>query len=167
MAIIDEKFMEDLKVVEFRLWDKVEKTPTCWNWAGGRDRNGYGRFHVYSQPIMAHRASYLLTRGAIPEGILLDHICHNKACVNPSHLRLATTKQNSENLGSLNSKNKSGYRGVFFDKRKKAKPWQARIVHNRKYVHAGIYATAEEANAAVIAKRNELFTHNDLDRLTA
>lgn len=164
MAIIDQKFMDDLEAVQSYLWAKVDMTEYCWNWTGGKDRKGYGRFHVRAQEIMAHRASYLLEVGPIPDGMLLDHSCRNKSCVRPTHLRPATSKQNGENLDGVSTNNTSGYRGVFFDKRKKAKPWAGRIVHNRKFVHVGVFATAEEANAAVIAKRNELFTHNDLDR---
>jgi len=167
MAIIDAEFLSNLKSIEDRFWVKVHKTETCWIWSAGRERKGYGRFYVRGQHIMAHRAAYLLVVGQIPEGKILDHKCHNKSCVNPAHLRPVTIKQNGENQLGPQITNTTGYRGVFFDKRKSLKPWFARVVHNGEYIHGGMYATAEEANEAVIAMRNQLFTHNDADRKAA
>lgn len=164
MRIIDEAFMAQLKAVEWRLWAKVEKTDDCWNWLGGKTRYGYGRFHVRGEMISAHRATYLLKVGPIPEGFIVDHICHNTTCVRPEHLRAATNKQNTENVADVSKTNTTGYTGVYLDRRRKARPWTTRVVHNGKFISAGAYATAEEANAAVTAKRNELFTHNDRDR---
>lgn len=164
MAIIDEQFMADLQAIQHRLWAKVEKTDGCWNWKAMKDPNGYGRFYVKCKPIQAHRAVYLLAVGMFPTETILDHKCRNKGCVNPDHLRPVTNKQNGENVGMW-SNNTTGYRGVFLEKDKyRSKPWRARIGHNMGILHVGFFATAEEANEAVIAKRLELQTHNEVDK---
>lgn len=76
---------------------------TCWVWKGLRSPNGYG---VFGQKVYAHRWTYAEMVGPIPRGMVIDHICRNRACVNPSHLRLATKRQNSlENSESPIAKN--------------------------------------------------------------
>lgn len=75
---------------EERFWAKVEKTDTCWTWIASLDGRGYGQFdHQRS-----HRVSYELLVGPIPEGLVLDHLCRNKRCVNPDHLEPVTHLEN-------------------------------------------------------------------------
>lgn len=153
---------------EERFWAKVEKTDRCWIWTGDMVAgHGYG---IIAMPgtqgrkrARAHRLSYEWAHGPIPNGMLVDHICHNKACVNPDHLRLATVKQNQENLIGARSNSKSGVRGVCWDQR--TKRWIATVGHNGKHYWCGRHDSLEQAEAAVIAKRNELFTHNVMDRV--
>jgi len=111
--------------------------------------------------IYAHRISYELANGPIPDGMQVDHICLNPACVKPEHLRLATQKQNNEHRAGLPITNTSGVRGVSRGWRGK---WRASVGHYGGRHYLGHFATMQEAEAAVIAKRLELFTHNDLDR---
>ena len=66
----------------------------CWIWTGARDRLGYGQFN--GPDLRAHRSSYLLFVGPIPEGKELHHICGMRPCVNPAHLRPVTHKENME-----------------------------------------------------------------------
>ena len=152
---------------EDRFWEKVEKTNSCWNWIGCLTKQGYGDFHLGggNNHVLAHRFSYELAHGELPPQVGLDHRCHNRRCVNPGadHLRLANQKQNMENLGALRIDNTSGFRGVSWNAR--TRRWVGRVVHNAKVHHLGYFNDAAVANAAVIAKRNELFTHNDDDRI--
>jgi hypothetical protein len=85
-----------------------------------------------------------------------------KNCVRPGHLRPATNKQNCENLGGPSRNNTSGVRGVHWDS--KRGKWRATMKHSGKKIHVGYFTDLAEAAAAVIAKRLELFTHNDADR---
>lgn len=149
-----------------RFWARVDKTETCWNWTGSRSPKGYGRFGVAQKRTAAvHRFSYEIAFGPIPAGAVIDHICHNPACVNPSHLRPVTPKKNNENRLGANKNSASGVRGVFWSKQKKR--WLAQVTHNRKLIHAGFHMSIKDAESAVIAKRLELFTHNDADRKAA
>lgn len=147
---------------ETRFWMKVDKTEGCWNWTASIMATGYGCIRRDDRTQTAHRVSYELANGPIPAGIQIDHICHNRACVNPDHLRPVTHKQNGENRSGPQCNTKSGVRGVFWDTT--TNKWRAGLGHNGQAIRVGYYDTIAEADAAVTAKRLELFTHNDGDR---
>ena len=148
-----------------RFWAKVDKSGDCWLWQAALT-NGYGRFHATrngkSDMYAAHRVSYTIIMGEIPDGHVLDHVCRHPACVKPKHLRPVTVKQNAEHRGGPNANSTSGVHGVHW--RKAKGKWEVRIRHNSRTNFYGYYTTLEEASAVAIAKRNELYTHNDLDR---
>jgi hypothetical protein len=139
----------------------------CWQWTGSRiPPRGYGNFKVQGQSYLAHCVAYALEHGPVPEGLWIDHRCHNRICVNPSHLRSVTNKQNRENLSGPQRNNRSsGVRGVYWNKL--TRRWYARVGHNKRLINVGTFDTIEEAAEAVRLKRIELFTHNDLDRRAA
>ena len=147
------------KTAEERFWEKVDKTDECWLWTGACERKGYGRFGYEGKVVRVHRLSYAWANGEIPEGLHIDHRCHQRNCVRPEHLRLVTNAQNHQNRRGANSNNATGVRGVSWDKR--ARKYRARVDLSGKWCSAGSYDTLEEAEAAVIAKRRELFTHDD------
>ena len=140
-------------------WTLVDRSGNCWEWKGGKSHQGYGNYRVKGIKHYAHRYAYEAVRGPIPDGLHIDHACRNTGCVNPAHLRLATAKQNMENLSATgNRRNTSGFRGVSYVKNKGY--WVARATHNGEEHWGGAFATAEEAAQAVQDLRAKLFTHS-------
>lgn len=66
----------------------------CWPWTGTKATGGYGFFKVGQDSVRAHRVSWELHRGPIPEGLTIDHLCRVKHCVNPDHLEPVTLAEN-------------------------------------------------------------------------
>ena len=73
---------------------KIEKTETCWIWKGNINKEGYGKFWRKDKMKIAHRFSYELHKGEIPDGLQLDHLCRVRNCVNPDHLEPVTPLEN-------------------------------------------------------------------------
>ena len=66
----------------------------CWLWIGTKDGSGYGLLYINGHLVKAHRFAYELLVGSIPEGLTIDHLCRNRACVNPDHLEPVTMRTN-------------------------------------------------------------------------
>lgn len=79
----------------------------CWVWHRNLDAQGYGRVWQGRKRYRAHRVSYENAKGPIPDGLVIDHICRNRACINPDHLRAVTPTVNAtENTESIFMKKK-------------------------------------------------------------
>lgn len=87
------------RTVEDRFWAKVDKRgpDECWRWIGSHGEQGYGQLRVgegVGRLVKAHRLSYALNVGRIPEGREIDHLCRVTSCVNPGHLEPVTHQEN-------------------------------------------------------------------------
>lgn len=97
---------------------KKDEKSRCWNWIKDLDKKGYGQIHDYKNgkrvTRAAHRVSYEINKGEIPQGMIVCHSCDNRKCVNPNHLWIGTTQDN------INDKLKKN-RGLYGSKHQNSK----------------------------------------------
>jgi len=86
----------DLERKRSLFWAKVDRGPSCWLWTGGTRSNGYGAFNAGIMVIGAHRFSYLLAHGLVPDALYVCHHCDMPLCVRPDHLFLGTADDNNK-----------------------------------------------------------------------
>lgn len=88
----------DLTPIDVLFFRAVEKLPSgCWRYRGGDTKNGYRKINLIAHGrgyVLAHRIGYELHKGPIPDGLVIDHLCFNKWCVNPDHLEAVTQTEN-------------------------------------------------------------------------
>lgn len=119
-----------------RFWAKVSggDFSDCWNWSGARSqRTGYGTFKVeLGAYVLPHRFAYEQLRADIPVGLQIDHLCRNRACVNPWHMEPVTARVNvrrSHGVAAANARRTHCVNGHPFDNRntgldaKRGKRW--------------------------------------------
>ena len=136
------------------LEDSAERDGDCLIWLGALDSSGYGHITINGKKQPAHRYSWEKKNGPIPEGMFIDHICHNRACVEPDHLRQATSGQNSANRKGPAVVSRTGARNVY------ETPAGRYVVSIRKQGvsnHFGTFSTVEEAAHVAAVRRKELF----------
>jgi hypothetical protein len=101
----------ELEPVHLRFWKYVTRMDDamCWIWTGAVDNHGYGKISLGGRSLRtnlkAHRVSYEMANGPIPEGLGILHVCDTPGCVNPKHLYPGTQKDNARDMskrGRLN-----------------------------------------------------------------
>ena len=95
---------DHFSTLEERFWSKVDKNGPvpllypelgqCWEWTGGKQKDGHGRFRIADKLEGAHVVAWELENGKVPEGKHIRHKCDNPPCVRPTHLEPGTVSQN-------------------------------------------------------------------------
>ena len=94
--------------VKFLSKVKINKDSDCWEWSGELTSYGYPKIYYKGKRFRAHRVSYNIFKGVLDSGLVIDHICRNKKCVNPEHLRQVNKQINAvENSVSIAALNKA------------------------------------------------------------
>ena len=91
-------YLADLTDTKTNFWSKVSKEGSCWNWKAGKNSDGYGVFRAGTHNELAHRYSYMISVGVIPDNLMLCHTCDNPSCVNPKHLFLGDQFANMQDM---------------------------------------------------------------------
>ena len=130
----------------------------CLEWTASRDRIGYARIYVHGTHIFVHRYAWEKVNGPIPDGMVLDHLCHNRACANVEHLRMVTQSANMQNIQTARKGSRSGIRGVSWNSQ--AGKWTAKVCVDGKFHFGGYFEDKEEAGRVAAEMRARLMPYS-------
>ena len=137
---------------------KHDKATGCILWQGAKNPKGYGTIQDRGRTVDVHKAAYEAAHGEVPDGMMIDHRCYSRNCVNTQHMRVVTRAQNGQNRDDKNVRASTGLRGVY---RTRSGRFQAQARVDGRILNGGTYDTPEEANEAAISLRMRFFTHSD------
>lgn len=132
---------------------RTRRDGECLTWTGTTNEKGYGSLRANGPMVLAHRFAWELSNGPIPDGLVVDHICHNRACVNVDHLRLATLQQNGIHRAGASHHSSTGVRNVFPHRDR----FQVQIHVDGTQRYFGTYESLTEASAVAEEIRQRLF----------
>ena len=125
----------------------------CLVWVGYVSPKGYGTIKAQGSMWLTHRYVWTKKYGQIPEGMQVDHVCHNRACVKIDHLRLVKPVENSQNRSGAVPGTASGVRNV----KRNGAGWSASIKKDGRQIHLGTYRTIDDAAAVARLAREKYF----------
>jgi len=129
----------------------------CWEWTGVRQRNGYGRCRRGDRDVLVHRLAYQVAVGPIPEGLQVDHLCRNRACIRPDHLEAVSLKVNchrSDSVGGINARKTRCPKGHPYDAEN---TWLGQAdVYDKQVIDRVIYAMAGQGHPFSVNDFREL-----------
>lgn len=103
---------------ETRIWANIKEENGCWLWTRSLDSRGYAQIRVNGVLTLAHRFIYKILIGEIPDGLVIDHLCRVKRCLNPYHMEPVTSAENTmrgDGVGSKNSRKTKCQNGHTYD----------------------------------------------------
>lgn len=147
---------EEWDEVDARFWARVSKGPDCWLWDKPNSR-GYGNFHAKGVTGAAHRYAWFIANGRTlpPKGHDVDHLCHNKLCVRPDHLRAVTHRENMRNRKGAQAGSRGGARGVSVHR--PSGKWRVTVGADGKVLSFGLYSCWGRAIRAARDARREVY----------
>lgn len=159
LAPIERRFTG--KSLAERVASNTLREGSCLIWQGSTSKEGYAWLTFENVAQLGHRLVWEAAHGPIPSGMVIDHRCGNRACLELDHLQVVTYRENAENLRGAHADSKTGVRGVYEHQgRFVADVWAGgRRVLNRSF------ATLEEADAAARAARLAYQSNNLRDRM--
>lgn len=142
-----------------RFWKYVQQTEDedeCWEWQGGRNDRGYGKFWLNGKTIPAHRAVYEFEIGPIPKGLIVCHRCDSPPCVNPTHLFLGTNASNSADMvgKSRQSKGKDHVVAILPNRPRGSQHHNARFTEEQVIEMRRLYDSGEWSQRRIARKYN-------------
>ncbi|AVH60028.1 MULTISPECIES: HNH endonuclease signature motif containing protein [Streptomyces] len=103
-----------------RFLSRTRRDSDCLIWTGRLDKDGYGFFYLRRKTRRAHRVAWYDMHGEIPDGMVINHVCRSRACVNAQHLQVVTVRENtlkdSATVSAINARKTHCKRGHPFDR---------------------------------------------------